>query len=364
MIDMPNDRPRYLQKQVTRHGKVAWYVRIGRGPKIRILGKYGSDEFRENYDAAISGQPRVKKGTRPDTLEWLINLHRKSGFWSNLAPSTRVQRDRIFRQVLKTAGKKLVAHVDKQTIVKGRDRRRETPSEARHFVDAMRSLFKWALDSDLVKIDPTVGVKTKKPDKDGITPWTEDDILKFEKRWPRGTRERVMFDIFVYTGLRIGDASVLGKQHVKNGVIAIDTEKTGTRVTIPVLAPLAATLKAGPTGDLTFIATKTGRGMLKNSVGNSFREAARAAGVDKSPHGIRKAAATHAADNGATEAELEAIFGWVGGAMASHYTREANRKKLAKGAMSKLNRGKSRTAMLPPPDQVVAKSEKPQRKQR
>lgn len=62
-----------------------------------------------------------------------------------------------------------------------------------------------------------------------------------------------MFDIFVDTGLRIGDAYELGRQHVKNGVISIDTEKTGTRVTIPLLAPLAATLKAGPTGDLTFI---------------------------------------------------------------------------------------------------------------
>jgi integrase len=364
MSDMTNARPRYLQKQTTRHGTVAWYVRIGRGKKIRIRGKYGTDEFQANYDAAIAGQPVVKKGTKPDTLEWLINLHRNSGYWSDLAPSTRVQRERIFKQVVKTAGNHLVAHIDKQTIVSGRDRRKDTPSEARHFVDAMRTLFKWALESDLVKIDPTAGVKTKKPDKDGITPWTDDDIVKFERRWPRGTRERVMFDIFVYTGLRIGDAAVLGKQHVKHGTITIDTEKTGTRVTIPVLAPLAETLKAGPTGDLTFIATKTGRGMLKNSVGNNFREAARAAGVDKSPHGIRKAAATHAADNGATEAELEAIFGWVGGQMASHYTREANRKKLAKGAMSKLERGETGTSMLPPEKTVVALGEKPKQKQR
>lgn len=364
MIDMPNERPRYLQKQITRHGKVAWYVRVGRGKKTRIYGKYGSDEFKDNYDAAISGQPRAKKGAKPDTLEWLINLHRKSEYWSGLAASTRVQRERIYRQVLKTAGNKPVVYIDKQAILKGKERRKGTPSEARHFIDAMRSLFKWALDSDLVKIDPTAGIKTAKPDKAGIKPWTDEDIAKFEKRWPRGTRERVMFDIFIYTGLRIGDAAALGKQHVKNGIIAIDTEKTGMRVTIPMLAPLAATLKAGPTGDLTYIATEAGRGMLKTSVGNAFRSAARAAGVNKSPHGIRKAAATHAADNGATEAELEAIFGWRGGAMASHYTREANRKKLARGAISKLARGKFRTSMLPPDEVVVASREKGKQNQR
>jgi hypothetical protein len=45
---------------------------------------------------------------------------------------------------------------------------------------------------------------------------------------------------------------------------------------------------------------------------------------------VRKIAATRAAENGATVAELEAIFGWHGGGMASHYTREADRVRLAR----------------------------------
>ena len=48
-----------------------------------------------------------------------------------------------------------------------------------------------------------------------------------------------MFDIFLYTGLRRGDAARLGKQHVRKDVIEIDTEKTGTRVVIPMLPELA-----------------------------------------------------------------------------------------------------------------------------
>ena len=35
-------------------------------------------------------------------------------------------------------------------------------------------------------------------------------------------------------------------------------------------------------------------------------------------------------------AELEAIFGWSGGTMAALYTRAADRRRLAKGAMHKL----------------------------
>jgi hypothetical protein len=48
---------------------------------------------------------------------------------------------------------------------------------------------------------------------------------------------------------------------------------------------------------------------------------------------VRKIAATRAANAGATVAQLEAIFGWTGGTMASHYTRKADRKRLAKAAM-------------------------------
>jgi hypothetical protein len=40
-----------------------------------------------------------------------------------------------------------------------------------------------------------------------------------------------------------------------------------------------------------------------------FAEAARAAGIKKSARGVRKIAATTAANNGATVHELEAIFG-------------------------------------------------------
>jgi hypothetical protein len=49
-----------------------------------------------------------------------------------------------------------------------------------------------------------------------------------------------------------------------------------------------------------------------------------------------KIGATRAANNGATVAELEAIFGRSGGRMASHYTQAADRVRLAKRAMGKL----------------------------
>ena len=99
---------------------------------------------------------------------------------------------------------------------------------------------------------------------------------------------------------------------------------------------MAETLAAGPTGDLAFICGERGEPLTKESFGNMFKDACKAAGVPGSAHGVRKIAATRAANNGATEAQLMAIFGWTDPKMAAHYTRTANRKRLAVDAMSKL----------------------------
>jgi hypothetical protein len=87
--------------------------------------------------------------------------------------------------------------------------------------------------------------------------------------------------VLLYTGLRVGDAYRFGKQHVQAG--EMKTEKT-VQIVYPEIGPeLAATL-----------------------------------------------AATRDANAGASEATLEARYGWTGGRMASLYTRTANRRKLAK----------------------------------
>src|SRR3546814_1949405 len=110
-----------------------------------------------------------------------------------------------------------------------------------------------------------------------------------------------------------GYAVRLGTQHARNGVATLKTGKgRGTvEVSLPILPILQTTLDAGPCGDLTFIVGANGRPLTKESFGNEFKAACKAAGVPGSAHGVRKIAATRAADNGATEAQLMAIFGWT-----------------------------------------------------
>jgi len=218
-------------------------------------------------------------------------------------------------------------------------------------------LFKWAVAAEHVKSDPTAGKSVTKPKTKGFPEWTEEELALYAAHWPLGTRERVMWGVFCFTGLRRGDAAKLGKQHIRNGVITIDTEKTGTRITIPVLPELAEILAAGPLGELSIIASKKGQPIRKESLGTLFKAACKAAGItNKSAHGIRKAAATRAANNGATVATLEAIFGWEGGQMAALYTKAADRRRLAAEHMDKLS--KPGTSIPAPDGEVRAETKK------
>ena len=205
--------------------------------------------------------------------------------------------------MIRTAGDPLFAKITRATIIAGRDRRSATPAQARHFLETMRGLFKWVAKASFVRGDPTIGVEDPaRPKNGGFPVWTEEQVAAYERRWPIGTRQRVWLDVLLYTGLRRGDAVRLGRQHIRNGVATIKTEKSGftLEVTLPILPVLAETLSAGPCGELTFIVGVNGKPLDKRSFGNQFRKGCRAAGVNRSAHGLRKIAATRAANAGAT----------------------------------------------------------------
>jgi len=147
------------------------------------------------------------------------------------------------------------------------------------------------VEAEYVTVDPCLGVKLpKRKNKDGFAAWTEDDIEKYQKKWPLGTKERVWLDVLLYAGLRRGDAVRIGCQHVKDGEAFLKTEKSSYRVEVAllILPVLQKTLDAGQTSGLAFICSANGQPLTKETFGNYFREAANAAGVKKSAHGVRK----------------------------------------------------------------------------
>jgi integrase len=358
--EMPKPKLPFLHRHRTRHGKNVYYVKLSKSQKgrgIRIWDPvYRSQKFMEEYHAAVRGvpitpTPLVGKNSK-GSLAWLIKEYRSSRDWCEiLSAATRKQRGPILKQVEDSAGDVPYTAITRKKIEQGMTAR--TPNQARHFYDTMRGLFKWAVENEHHDRNPTDGIKIKKNNGDGHLAWPIELIEQYELHWPIGTKQRLLFDVYLYVGLRRGDAARLGKQHIRNGIIHLMTEKSQGKmpVYVPVHPQLAASMAACPSPGLAIISKDDGTHYAKEVLGQFFRKAVKDAGIPVndpkskqkgySGHGLRKASATIAAESGATESELNAMFGWSGHQMAQLYTKKADRKRLAARAMQKWTRPSS-----------------------
>lgn len=93
-------------------------------------------------------------------------------------------------------------------------------------------------------------------------------------------------------------------------------------------------IDASPSGQIIYLVTAFNKPFTAAGFGNRFRDWCDEAGLNHcSAHGLRKAGATIAADNGATVHQLMSIFGWETLRQAGTYTKNANRTRLAGEAM-------------------------------
>ena len=122
MHDMPHPRLPHLHREVTRHGKVVWYARVGgssRGPRIRLRAEYGTAEFWAEYESALASAPRKPAPNHEGTLAWLIERYRETTAWTYLSAATRRQRENIFTHVLETAGAQPFVKITTAVIMGG-----------------------------------------------------------------------------------------------------------------------------------------------------------------------------------------------------------------------------------------------------
>lgn len=341
MEDMP--RKAFLSHEKTRHKRWVWYFKRN-GKRIRLPDEYGTEEFNAAYERALTGssalpeKPKAKSGS----LKWLVDQYKMSGAFAALKPSTRRARDNILKQILADPKNADGPFVDltRRKIKAGMDKRAATPNAANNFLKTMSHLFKWAVEAEYVEVNPCEGVSKINVKSDGFHTWTVDQVEQYRAYHKLGTKPRLAIDILLFLGLRRADAVIVGKQHMKDGVISLRTGKTEVWVHLPVFRKLQESIEATPTGDLAFLTTERGKPFSSGaSFGNWFAKQCKAAGLPDEcrAHGLRKAGATIAADEGATAHELMAMYGWSRLAMAEMYTKEADKKKLARGASERLS---------------------------
>lgn len=336
---------RYVVEDVDRHGNVRIYFRKRGQLKVRLPGPIGSDVFWVAYREALAGKTKVgpARHSKPheSSFKWLCERYYGSAEFKLLSPSTRTVRRRTLDRFCEQNGEKPYAKLEPKHIRALRDAKADRPEAANQLLKLLRQVLGLAVANDLLAHNPAKEVPYIPTRGAGFHTWTIEEVRKFGSAHPIGTSARLALALLLYTGQRRADVVSFGRQHVRDGKLTFTQNKGRNRnpltLTIPILPELQEVLNSTTTGQLVFLATAFGKPFTSAGFGNRFRKWCDAAGLPHcSAHGLRKAGATIAAENGATEHELMAIFGWKTLKQVQLYTRSASQKRLAEQAMHKL----------------------------
>lgn len=372
MTDMGRELPNGVHADRSRHGQVRIYFKVKGGKKIRLRQKPGTPEFLDEVACARLGIPYAPAGAAPKavikpgaaqagTLDWLIAEYQRRAH-SLVEPETFARRAKMLAEVAsyersgQRAGDQPFEIFKRKHVVEIRDALRETPGARNNVVKAVSALFGWAMDAGIHEgHNPAAGIE-RLHSGDGFKEWSVDEVHQFLRHHGPGSMARRAMTVILFTGLRVSDACVAGRQHIYQGKdpetgavspwLKIRVSKTrkssGVDVDIPLLPEVLAEI--GDAKSLFLIPGQSGKGYTKESLSNMVAKWTKQAGLTGlSAHGLRKTGATIAAENGASVLTIQAIWAWVTVEQVELYTRKARRRAAAAqaGRFLKLERPKN-----------------------
>lgn len=345
MSDMAKIELPYVQAFKDRHGKPRHYYRRKGQKPIPLPGLPGSSEFMAAYAVAQASDPLASEEarkraaearTQPRSIGALIIQYYRSQKFLDLKPSTqrnyRFILDR-FREKYGTKGAASIETHHLEAIFQGMAGR---PGATRNLRRRLNTVFRLAVRLGWRKDNPVHETEAPRQKGDGFIPWSEDEIAQYRNFWASGTKQRMAFELLLNLGQRRSDTCKMGRQHmVGDNKITVVQQKGGARLTIRIHPDLKREIDQH-TG-LTFVTTEYGAPFTEAGFTKWFVASAVKAGVlNRTPHGLRKAAGRRLAESGCSAHQIMSILGHKSLTEAEKYTRDARQVLLADQAMDRL----------------------------
>jgi integrase len=303
--------------------------KVGRVVK-RTLADGTIKEYR--YGAYKAAPGRISA----DSLDALIRAYKRSPEWTALRPRSKENYSGCLRN-LEEIGQTAVRSIARRDILSIRNAIASArgPGSANAFARAASVLFAWAVDQEWVAFSPVHRVK---PLPGGSLPaWTAEQANNALRGLPEHLRRAAVLGL--YTGQRRGDLCAVKWAAYDGQTIVFVQEKTGVEVVLRVVPNLKAELDQWDRAADTILVNARGKPWSRpNGLSTMMSEELQKVGLPKglNVHGMRKLFAAGMADNGATTHEIAASTGHQTLSMVQLYTRSVERKKLAEGAVGKI----------------------------
>ena len=322
---------KYVTSFVDKYGKRRYRFQK-RGHKSIYLPDPSDPKFLDAYTDALETIKPRKRSRPQDTLDAAIDRYIDSRRFSELGDLSKKNYRRRLGVIGRKYGQYSIKTLERKHLLAILEQI-DSPSERNRTLSLFKIVLDCALDHDIIKWNVAATIPRARHKEKGYPTWTRKEIEIFLERYGPGTMQRRALLGLYYTGQRGSDIVKMSMENVSGGRISLTQKKTGADIDIPAHPDLLAEL---PESGL-WITTKRGTEFGPDSFRNWFRKHARAAGINKSPHGLRKALATHLAEGGATPSEIAAVTGHKTLSEVARYTRAANKSRLADSAFGKLD---------------------------
>jgi integrase len=324
-----------------RDGAVIWrYFRRKGSPRVPLPGFIGSPEFMEAYTAALAGTTPTSPTTlRNDagTFGKLIEDYRRTASFSNLSASSKLSYGYALNPLVKAHGHRPLNSMPRDKLIKIIEGiGAKSPGMANLTRAVLHKILKDAHKRGTIRENPlAAGVDRFKGGS--FHSWTDDELSVFEARWPVGTRERLAYALYFYTGQRGSDVARMNRADITATGIKVVQKKTGAELNIELHPDLISIIRLTPSKGLSLIGNKhNGRPIQRAALTALIREAVGKAGLPArcKPHGLRKAAMRVMAEGGATGKQLAAVSGHRTTKEVDRYTAAADQTRLARGGIA------------------------------
>jgi enterobacteria phage integrase len=339
---MAEIRLRYIKAWTDQHGKPRYYFRRKGYPSVPLPAP-GSPGFMAAYEAAnkLPAAPVIHARVSfiPGSLGWAIEQFLSSDEYKVRAANTQRQDRHLFDELRATFGAGLLRDLSDRHVKKIRDYFRDkfTASSADVAISRLSVVWQYAdqhLDIDDLGANPTVGIARVHKRKSKREPLPDDVLAAFNAHAPGHLRLAVM--LLLYTGQRRSDVVKMKWSHFDGDTIDVVQQKTGEPLTIPCHKRLRAVLSTLPRRSEFILTGERGQPYKAASLAKLIKRQLKAIGIDGySVHGLRSNAAQALAEAGCSISEIMAILGHRSPAMALHYAKRADKKRLARSAIDR-----------------------------
>jgi integrase len=337
---MPDIKLPYLQWVKAKGHDYAFYRR--NGVRQRIKGDPGGVEFLENYyriHRSFENEPKIH-GATPGSFEALVRMYYASPEYKGLGERAKAEYKTYIELLREKNGKQPIRTLSRRDVLAMRDSLQETPSKANHLVKVLRVVLNFAVDREMLDINPASRIK-KLEEGDGWQAWPAPSLERAHKALTGPSR--IAFMLALYTGQRKGDVLAMRWSDIQDGFIHVVQSKTKAKLAIPLHPALADELETvrqerakKKIAGMYIVGRRDGGPLTESGFNRIWRRQQEKHGFKGLQfHGLRKNATTALYEAECTPQQVQAITGHASLQMVEHYGKGANQKRLATDAMNK-----------------------------